>query len=84
MAPKRKPAVAAKSDPDGIFRGVSAFIVPHGVQARRLMVALFPTPLSLAPRVVIVRLGIWGMVDAGVEAEAGADGGPSRGEAHEG
>ena len=36
MAPKRKPAVAAERDPDGIFRGVSAFIVPHGVQARRL------------------------------------------------
>lgn len=38
MAPKRKPAAAAKSDPDGIFRGVSAFIVPNGVQARRLVV----------------------------------------------
>ncbi|KAG0513632.1 hypothetical protein BDA96_10G118800 [Sorghum bicolor] len=38
MAPKRKPAVAAERDPDGIFRGVSAFIVPHGVQARRLEV----------------------------------------------
>ena len=61
MAPKRKPAVAAERDPDGIFRGVSAFIVPHGVQARRLEVALFPQPtLSLAPRVVIVCLGIWG------------------------
>lgn len=33
MAPKRKPA-----DPDGIFRGVSAFFVPHGVQSRRLEV----------------------------------------------
>jgi hypothetical protein len=61
MAPKRKPAVAAERDPDGIFRGVSAFIVPHGVQARRLEVALFsPNPLSLAPPVVIVSLGIWG------------------------
>ncbi|KAF0903186.1 hypothetical protein E2562_025761 [Oryza meyeriana var. granulata] len=38
MAPKRKPARAAKSDPDGMFRGVSAFIVPHAVQPRRLEV----------------------------------------------
>ncbi|KAJ1258775.1 hypothetical protein BS78_10G101100 [Paspalum vaginatum] len=38
MAPKRKPAAAEERDPDGIFRGVSAFIIPHGVQARRLEV----------------------------------------------
>ncbi|KAK3132057.1 hypothetical protein QOZ80_6AG0515170 [Eleusine coracana subsp. coracana] len=41
MAPKRKPARAAaeaERDPDGIFRGVSAFPVPHGVQSRRLEV----------------------------------------------
>jgi DNA polymerase lambda len=47
MAPKRKPA-NPPADPDGIFRGVSAFFVPHGVQSRRLEVAL-PTsaPLDL-------------------------------------
>ncbi|RCV21019.1 hypothetical protein SETIT_4G104600v2 [Setaria italica] len=41
MAPKRKPArgaAAEERDPDGMFRGVSAFIVPHGVQTRRLEV----------------------------------------------
>ncbi|CAN6164450.1 unnamed protein product [Urochloa humidicola] len=43
MAPKRKPARGAAAaeeerDPDGMFRGVSAFIVPHGVQPRRLEV----------------------------------------------
>nr|CAB3467624.1 unnamed protein product [Digitaria exilis] len=42
MAPKRKPArgaaAAEERDPDGMFRGVSAFIVPHGVQPRRLEV----------------------------------------------
>ncbi|PUZ61524.1 hypothetical protein GQ55_4G283000 [Panicum hallii var. hallii] len=41
MAPKRKPArgpAAEERDPDGMFRGVSAFIVPHGVQGRRLEV----------------------------------------------
>ncbi|KAG2605251.1 hypothetical protein PVAP13_4NG097900 [Panicum virgatum] len=40
MAPKRKPArgAAEERDPDGMFRGVSAFIVPRGVQARRLEV----------------------------------------------
>nr|BAD18976.1 DNA polymerase lambda [Oryza sativa Japonica Group] len=44
MAPKRKPparaaaAAAAKLDPDGMFRGVSAFVVPHAVQSRRLEV----------------------------------------------
>ncbi|KAL6861744.1 hypothetical protein ACP4OV_017444 [Aristida adscensionis] len=41
MAPKRKPpraAAAAERDPDGIFRGVSAFLVPHAVQPRRLEV----------------------------------------------
>ncbi|KAM0914402.1 hypothetical protein ACQ4PT_011584 [Festuca glaucescens] len=37
MAPKRKPA-NPPADPDGIFRGVSAFFVPHGVQSRRLEV----------------------------------------------
>ena len=44
MAPKRKPArgAAEERDPDGMFHGVSAFIVPHGVQARRLEVALSP------------------------------------------
>ena len=47
MAPKRKPAPPA-SDPDGIFRGVSAFFVPHGVQSRRLEVVLTPpAPLDL-------------------------------------
>jgi hypothetical protein len=84
MAPKRKPAAAAKSDPDGIFRGVSAFIVPHGVQARRLVVALFPHPPLVGASSRYCALRHLGMVDAGVEAEAGADGGPSRGEAHEG
>ncbi|RLM55276.1 DNA polymerase beta isoform X1 [Panicum miliaceum] len=41
MAPKRKPArgaAAEERDPDGMFRGVSAFIVPQGVQGRRLEV----------------------------------------------
>lgn len=49
MAPRRKPAKASTSperrrakepasDPDGIFRGVSAYFVPHGVQPRRLEV----------------------------------------------
>ncbi|XP_052160407.1 DNA polymerase lambda isoform X1 [Oryza glaberrima] len=40
MAPKRKPPAraAAKLDPDGMFRGVSAFVVPHAVQSRRLEV----------------------------------------------
>ncbi|TVU11889.1 hypothetical protein EJB05_45499 [Eragrostis curvula] len=42
MAPKRKPAraaaAAAERDPDGIFRGVSAFFIPHNVQSRRLEV----------------------------------------------
>ncbi|XP_062228572.1 DNA polymerase lambda [Phragmites australis] len=39
MAPKRKPArAAAERDPDGMFRGVSAFVVPHSVQTRRLEV----------------------------------------------
>ncbi|KAM0824459.1 hypothetical protein ACQ4PT_070188 [Festuca glaucescens] len=37
MAPKREPA-NPPADPDGIFRGVSAFFVPHGVQSRRLEV----------------------------------------------
>ncbi|XP_044955974.1 DNA polymerase lambda isoform X2 [Hordeum vulgare subsp. vulgare] len=37
MAPKRKPAEPPR-DPEGIFRGVSAFFVPHGVQSRRLEV----------------------------------------------
>jgi hypothetical protein len=50
MAPKRKPARAAAAverDPDGIFRGVSAFFIPHGVQSRRLEVR----DLSQAPPV---------------------------------
>ncbi|KAM3194025.1 hypothetical protein ACQJBY_070589 [Aegilops geniculata] len=37
MAPKRKPAEPPR-DAEGIFRGVSAFFVPHGVQSRRLEV----------------------------------------------
>ncbi|KAF7100467.1 hypothetical protein CFC21_101981 [Triticum aestivum] len=37
MAPKRKPAEPPR-DAEGIFRGVSAFFVPHGVQPRRLEV----------------------------------------------
>ncbi|CAL5043575.1 unnamed protein product [Urochloa decumbens] len=42
MAPKRRPArgaaAAEERDPDGMFRGICAFIVPHGVQPRRLEV----------------------------------------------
>ncbi|XP_062232857.1 DNA polymerase lambda-like [Phragmites australis] len=38
MARKRKPARAAARDPDGMFRGVSAFVVSHAVQPRRLEV----------------------------------------------
>lgn len=53
MAPKRKPparaAAAAKSDPDGMFRGVSAFVVPHAVQSRRLEVAAPPSNPSQPP-----------------------------------
>lgn len=62
MAPKRKPAAAAERDPYGIFRGVSAFIVPHGVQTRRLEVALLLPTHSLvgASSRVVVCLGIWG------------------------
>jgi hypothetical protein len=54
MAPKRKPArgaaAAEERDPDGMFRGVSAFIVPHGVQPRRLEVALCPRDSPLCSR----------------------------------
>lgn len=37
-SPERRPAKKPPSDPDGIFRGVSAYFVPHGVQPRRLEV----------------------------------------------
>ena len=59
MAPKRKPArgaAAEERDPDGMFHGVSAFIVPHGVQARRLEVALSPKDSPLCSRWEFLRL----------------------------
>lgn len=77
MAPKRKPAGPPR-DAEGIFRGVSAFFVPHGVQSRRLEVAASPPfgPRPIRLPFVLRFFFIAAVALAGVEAEAGADGGP--------